>query len=326
MSIQRFFIGAILTTLPLSVVIAAPYKLLQPIATTLNTTVINESRFSHNARINDPDGYTNVRSGASGKSKVIARVYDGEEFETYPQNGAWWQVKTKSGIEGYMHQSRIQLGNKIQNSSSQSTKKSQLTHLFNSEMIGVNYAYFESIAGVPRNSFGNTHTFEVASCQVDATVNNGQVSSLRLELSPQCNVDLGTLFHNYDFPATSAITPSLLANASHRSTLDYLSDCLSSCGNAYDPSVYAHWSGSRADDFLEVLLEIKAVNDEAIAARRAWASYIYDRRDWDYVIETRFNCNLEFNDFAHSVFQSLPVNAITIGHDLTEPITSYSCQ
>jgi len=61
------------------------------------------------AIIEDPDGYTNVRSRRSASSDIVARVYEGERFYTYIQNRNWWQIKTRDGKVGYMHVSRIKI-------------------------------------------------------------------------------------------------------------------------------------------------------------------------------------------------------------------------
>lgn len=56
--------------------------------------------------INDPDGYTNVRSGPGKKYSVVAKVYEGEMFIIL-ETGEWHKIITKKGIVGYMHYSRI---------------------------------------------------------------------------------------------------------------------------------------------------------------------------------------------------------------------------
>lgn len=63
-------------------------------------------------QINDPDGYTNVREQPNGKSKIIARISEGERFIVYPnQNSPWWEVAIDGSLTGYMHRSRIRLLN-----------------------------------------------------------------------------------------------------------------------------------------------------------------------------------------------------------------------
>ena len=65
--------------------------------------------FTRAATIDDPDGYTNVRSGPAATFPVIDRVNAGEIFTTYPQSAQWWQVRTADSRVGYMEGSRIRL-------------------------------------------------------------------------------------------------------------------------------------------------------------------------------------------------------------------------
>lgn len=64
-------------------------------------------RFALEAVIEDPDGYTNLRSRPSTDAPIVARVDAGEMFTTFRQPGLWWQVRTADGTIGYMHRSRI---------------------------------------------------------------------------------------------------------------------------------------------------------------------------------------------------------------------------
>ena len=70
------------------------------------------------AVINDPDGYTNVRSGPGSQHEVIGKVLEGEVFlvdaSGSESENTWKQITlVLSGdlkqLSGYMHQSRIQM-------------------------------------------------------------------------------------------------------------------------------------------------------------------------------------------------------------------------
>ena len=73
----------------------------------LETVVDNN--FPIQAYIEDKDGYTNVRSEPTAKSEILTTVKEGEMFYTALNYGLneYWKVKTKTGVIGYMHQSRI---------------------------------------------------------------------------------------------------------------------------------------------------------------------------------------------------------------------------
>lgn len=63
-----------------------------------------------NAEINDPDGYTNIRSGKGRNFEILGIVREGEIFQVIKDNSSdWWQAKTSSGVTGYIHKSRVVL-------------------------------------------------------------------------------------------------------------------------------------------------------------------------------------------------------------------------
>lgn len=57
--------------------------------------------------IEDPDGYTNVRTSESSKAKIITQVKSGSFVDVIEKRGDWWKVKTDNGKVGYIHKSRI---------------------------------------------------------------------------------------------------------------------------------------------------------------------------------------------------------------------------
>jgi hypothetical protein len=65
--------------------------------------------FTLRAVIDDPDGYTNVRRLKSASSEIVTKVFEGEVFYTYEQEGNWWEIKTKDGKIGYMYKDRINI-------------------------------------------------------------------------------------------------------------------------------------------------------------------------------------------------------------------------
>tara|TARA_R110002020_G_scaffold75065_10_gene191459 strand:+ start:3528 stop:4628 length:1101 start_codon:yes stop_codon:yes gene_type:complete len=56
-------------------------------------------------KINDPDGYSNLRDRPNGK--VVRKVLDNEKFEVMGSEGDFKKVKLMDGTMGYIHQSRV---------------------------------------------------------------------------------------------------------------------------------------------------------------------------------------------------------------------------
>lgn len=190
--------------------------------------------------------------------------------------------------------------------------------VFNGDMLGTSLRYFESVAGIPRMSHADTHTFRVQGCTINATVANQHISALRLELGPQCTPDLTTFIGDYGPGAGAPLTPGALGLSSGGS-LKFAADCLTLCGNAMDPSVYALWDGPRAAGFLQIRLEVMLVDGAALDAADSWERAMTAAAGEDYVLDTRFNCDTRFDEMATTLFRNVPVTAVTIGHDLNMP-------
>jgi len=65
--------------------------------------------FTLAATIDDPDGFTNIRSGRSVKAAIVGKALEGEKFLTYKQPGPWWRVRKADGTTGFMFRKYIRL-------------------------------------------------------------------------------------------------------------------------------------------------------------------------------------------------------------------------
>lgn len=73
---------------------------------TVNAKSSNPSR--HKATIKDPDGFTNIRRGASVNSDIVGKIYEGETFyyEVVPGSN-WRKVYQNDNFLGYIYYNRI---------------------------------------------------------------------------------------------------------------------------------------------------------------------------------------------------------------------------
>ncbi|EGH98981.1 MULTISPECIES: hypothetical protein [Pseudomonas syringae group] len=193
-----------------------------------------------------------------------------------------------------------------------------VAEVFTGEMLGKNQRYFESIAGIPRESNGNNHEFMVQGCNITASIDAGKVTSLRLEVTPKCQADLNSFISTYAPAPGKPLTIGSFDDSSGGG-LRYSADCLTMCGNSHDPSVYALWEGPHAVNWMQVLLEVTLSSDEAIAASDTWRSEIQKAKGEDFVVDTAFNCKPEFEASAKKAFEKVAVTAVTIGTGLVSP-------
>lgn len=59
------------------------------------------------AVINDPDGYTNIRSGSGKDFPVLTIIRENSVFYVFESAGQWWQVIGPDDMRGYIHRSRV---------------------------------------------------------------------------------------------------------------------------------------------------------------------------------------------------------------------------
>lgn len=201
-----------------------------------------------------------------------------------------------------------------------------LQRIFQPEMIGATLPYLEQFSGPPRNisADGLERTYKVDRCEFTAYVAQGanpSISALRFAIAPGCDGDL-SLFLGATPGASSLLSELTFAKfeAMAGFGVNYYADCLSLCGNAADPSVYAYWEGPRSVAFLQVMLEVVLVDDASNAAAEQWRGAMAAQESEDWIIDTRFNCTPEkYGDVARKAFAAVKPTAITLGHGLPAP-------
>ncbi|MGS1108231.1 hypothetical protein ACVCNH_18400 [Achromobacter anxifer] len=183
--------------------------------------------------------------------------------------------------------------------------------VFNGKMLGKSQAHFETIAGAPQESYGDDRVFDVQGCLITATIQSGKVSALSMEPSETCRPDLAS------FIGESAPKPGQkLTPAAFGSNLTYTADCLTDCGNAADPWVYASWTAPRAAGGREVMLGFVQAGDEALDAAEKWAMQMEKAEGKDYLLNNQFNCDARYNDVAAAAFKNVIATSVKVGFNL----------
>ncbi len=77
----------------------------------INIKDFNYHNFENNSssitRINDSDGFTNLRKAKSTTSTIIEKIKTGETVEVIEQSDDWYLIKTKAGNQGYVYKTKI---------------------------------------------------------------------------------------------------------------------------------------------------------------------------------------------------------------------------
>ena len=204
------------------------------------------------------------------------------------------------------------------------TAADRLRKIFDPEMIGSNLAYFENISGPARKTFTGRHSvtysyYEVDGCKIIAQISRGTVRVIELDkLSPKCTFDLNIFLPNAgkgSLPALHSMTFGkfdALTRQGH-----YSANCLSLCGNAYDPSVYEYFQASHADQFIEVRLGVVLVGDYAVNAAISWAVEMTKGESETWVVDRKFACTRKYNAVAQKLFRKVKVTSIAVGYGLS---------
>ncbi|MBF5007229.1 hypothetical protein [Diaphorobacter caeni] len=195
------------------------------------------------------------------------------------------------------------------------------TKLASREAIGLNLEYVVRVSGPAMRIMGNQQLFDLQGCKFTLTTDEAKqsIQGVQLELSKECPVDVGPLI-NADKPILAGDLTFGAADKYFRPG-DYLSDCLSSCGNAYDPSVYWSAEGSRADGFVKVVLSVPIAEDAVVEAAARWRDAMLksEKEDW-VVIETGFNCAPEkYREVAAHEFSGMRPAFLSFGHSVEAP-------
>jgi hypothetical protein len=205
-------------------------------------------------------------------------------------------------------------------------QRGPIARLFEPGSLGMSLPYLESQLDAAKfvSRDGSERRYVVQDCVLDVSLNTGggnpSVRALRLEISADCNPNVAG-FMGPDQPAlpASRLTFGQFHDWNNQVTTITV-DCLYMCGNAYDPVVYLHAEGSRAQGFLEVMIEVPLAGDAAVDAASAWKTHMMAREGEDWVMDARFNCDpAKYRQVALQAFSSMRPTAITIGHGIAPP-------
>jgi hypothetical protein len=200
---------------------------------------------------------------------------------------------------------------------SNAVEANKLDGLIRSRIIGSTVTYWESITGPPISSWEAWREYEVNGCGLRISTSENSIDVVRMELSPACTFDWQQVIYNArGLPAAHQTTVGAFVD--QQGNGDYLSDCIRSCGNAADPSLVMHWQGSRADDWIEVVLGVDANQDASLRALNViQRHYVAALGEDAVVLDTSFNCDVNKAAVFGSALREVRISWVEFGRGMT---------
>jgi len=131
--------------------------------------------------------------------------------------------------------------------------KDRLDKLMHHDMLGVQRAYFETIAGVAKRVNKNKRNYDINGCQIWITEDKDlNVTSIELlNISNKCTFNSSNIFLN---------GPGHVLTFGHINDYSFqaksVESCFVSCGNAADPTYGRYFSAPRYMNFIEFYAEV----------------------------------------------------------------------
>ena len=192
-------------------------------------------------------------------------------------------------------------------------EQGKLARIFTGETLGTTIKWFESQYGPAKYVNGDERTYKIDECSLTVR-GKERINSLSLDgISPKCSFDLKGLNVVESSLPVYQMTFGMFEKKVGKG--HYGADCLYLCGNAYDPSVWMVWEGSKADGDLKIKLEVVLVGDAAIDASIQWKKIMIAEQGEDWVIDTKFDNDHRYDNAARKLFKNVPITSITIGRD-----------
>lgn len=195
-----------------------------------------------------------------------------------------------------------------------SSEAASINQVFTPTSLGAQLSTLAPRLGQVTTIQGNDRSYSVDGCVLTLTVVKGFVTAMGLDVGAKCNPDLG------DFLASStpvAAYPQTFGGMARvAGDVDYKSDCLAGCGNAYDPSLYAVVNEFHTNNFINVVFSTPQVGKMAASAGNRWADALSKLEGDDYVVDGTFNCDGKHADLPAKILKDVGITHVAVGTDL----------
>jgi hypothetical protein len=229
--------------------------------------------------------------------------------------------------------------------------RASLQDIFKVDMLNVQVPFLESHVGVARRVFNAAgeqgRTYVIDGCDVTAYLQKKEVVAYSLVLGGSepgrsakgnCNIDIPTI--TGETLRTNDLTIGKFINVMGTGLAGmgltgfgadprnlFRAVCITSCGNASDPTVEFHWDGPLSSGLLKIDLISTISDSTSIDAAERWKNLITKAEGETYVINAKYNCDERYQKIGLQLFRDVQVNEIIIrsGDRRVDPFFARLC-
>lgn len=192
------------------------------------------------------------------------------------------------------------------------TQVSSLDELLAPDTIGATVAYVESRIGPAWKVDGDDRIYKIDGCHVAMHASSGNVAALIMDVSDECTTNLKNLADADDSTPIHQMTLGQIEKILGHG--EFTADCLTLCGNAYEPMLHQNWDGYSANNNVDFRVSFNQFDDDGeYTATNTWQEAMQDKEGEDYIAQAGFNCDRTYDDLARTLFKDFRINQIAIG-------------
>ena len=198
------------------------------------------------------------------------------------------------------------------------TSTETLARIFRFDTLNSSLAYVEHTLRPAKYVNGDVRTYIVDDCTVVIGYKSDAVRNFGIEnVTDHCSFDLAEFYPQDALGSVAHLTFGKLVDRFGQSVW-FLPECLSSCGNAADPAMNAFYSGSHAENSIEIMVSTEypyKTKDTDQKFRELMDKMTADH-DLSYLTSGKGDCDRGYQNLERDLFKAVPIRSVTVGWDL----------
>jgi hypothetical protein len=194
----------------------------------------------------------------------------------------------------------------------------RLSSLIRMETLGAQLRDFERLAGPAKYIDGDARTYQVDGCAITLKLESDKsIQRLGVQASRTCRIPLNALVGG-GIPPLGVATFDDFEEAGW-GRAKYETDCLTGCGNASEPALYAQWTPPSSRGRAAVIAEVMIVSRPAYQAFDRWQDAVEGGGEV-YMQSKRYNTDPRSQAIVRNLFKTIRISGLTLALPPHDPM------